>query len=103
MNKPLELNEGRDLINAVNKLNALSAQKILTKTSDAEKAGLDSYVRTALYEHASVLLACWFAVRTEYEPLINSVGAILNRVNGMKQLHEQAVAAAAEKEEAPRD
>ncbi len=95
MIKPLTLNEGIELIQAVNKLIQLGAQKIIDKNSEAEKAGLETFVRSKMYEHASVLLACFYATKTEYEPLINSVSAIMNRAVGMNSVKQQAAEEAA--------
>lgn len=99
MNQPLDRNVGMQLIDAIHRLNQLSSSVIVNKNDDAEKAGLEKFLYTGLVAHASVLLGCWFTVKTEYEPLVNCFSHLLERANGLTELrgaqHRQLVAAAA--------
>jgi hypothetical protein len=87
MNKPLDIEVGKQIIDAVNRLSQLDGTdgKIITldKNLEAEKNGLREYVRNQLFEHAGHLLGCWFAVRNEYEPLCQAVSSLLNRAAGI--------------------
>jgi hypothetical protein len=100
MNKSLELAEGRQLIDSVARLAQLSNSNNGSSTdanSEAEKAGLREYIKNQLFEHAAYVLGCWFAVKSEYEPLCNAFASIANRA---KSIQAQR-AAASEQADAP--
>lgn len=66
---------------ALQRLHELRNQSIQTPTQDAEIAGLVEFLAPRLMEHAHELLGMWYVVRHEYEPLVNNIARILNRVN----------------------
>jgi len=88
MNKPLTMEVGKQIIDAISRLNSLGGEdsKIVTldKNAEAEKAGLREYLKNVLLEHAGHLVGCWFAVKNEYEPLCNVFANITNRAEGIR-------------------
>lgn len=45
--------------------------------------GLIEYLSGGLIEHASELIGCFIAVKTEYEPILNLLATVSNRVNNI--------------------
>ena len=82
------MEEGKQIIDAISRLNTLGGEdsKIVTldKNAEAEKAGLREYLKNTLLEHAGHLVGCWFAVKNEYEPLCNVFANITNRAEGIR-------------------
>lgn len=92
MNQNLELQQGIAIIDAIKRLNQLQTAKIVTKNDDAERAGLEKFISSSVLQHASVLLGCWYAVKTEYEPLIGAFAHLQARaaaVMGMRVAQQQ--------------
>lgn len=58
--------------------------KIIDPRSEAEVAGLRNFFSSVMVEHGNELLACWLAVRSEYEPLIQVIERIGQRIAGIK-------------------
>ncbi len=75
----LTIEEARQLGGAIQRLNELGNSKILIPTHEAEQKGLRDYITRITSAHADELLACWFAIHNEYEPLIESFASLLMR------------------------
>lgn len=80
-NKPLTMSGVNSLGGALHRLHELKAQSVLTPNLEAEVRGLIEFLSAGLIEHASELIACWVAVKTEYEPALNLLATMSNRVN----------------------
>lgn len=79
--KPLTLQEVNQLGGALHRLYELKQQSVLTPTLEAEVRGLIEFLSAGLIEHGSELIGCFIAVKTEYEPALNLLATISNRVN----------------------
>jgi hypothetical protein len=108
MQKPLDMEAGKQIIDAISRLANLTGgaeadSKIITldKNAEAEKAGLREYIKNQLLEHAGHLMGCWFAVKNEYEPLCNSFASIINRAEGIRAQRKAADAALTADEKPP--
>jgi hypothetical protein len=86
----LNVKAATEIGGALERWHALRANKIATPTADAELAGLTEYLANQLLTYAPELLGCWFVVRNEYEPLVNSAFTLLSRVDAMRAQRAQA-------------
>lgn len=59
-----------------------------TLSPDAEQNALIEYVAAGLLAHAGELLGCYYAVQTEYNPLLRVLVPVVRRVNA--QIHQLA-------------
>jgi hypothetical protein len=92
MQKQLDMETGKQVIESINRLQQLNQLNSTDANSIAEAKGLEEYLKNQLFEHAGFLLGCWYAVRTEYEPLCNVFANITNRaaaINQQKQALQQ--------------
>ncbi len=94
MQKNLELETGKQLVESINRLVQLQTLNADDANSKAEAAGLEAYIRNTLFEHAGALMGHWYAVRTEYEPLCNAFASIANRAFAIQAQRRQIDAAA---------
>lgn len=86
MNKePLSMEEAQKIGGAMHRLSELAQTKILSPQLDAERVGTIQYLQRVLVEYCDEFLASWFAVRTEYEPLIQGFAGLLSRATGIIQ------------------
>ncbi len=76
---------GLQAINAVRRLQQISKTVILTPNLEAEKTGLQNFLHSTLINHADELLACWSAIRFEYEPLVGSVSLVIDRILSIRR------------------
>lgn len=81
----LSQEQGQKAIQAIRALYELNKQKILTPNGEAEKAGLQKFVNDTVIQHADELLACWSAVRFEYEPLVGTVSLVVDRILSIRR------------------
>lgn len=79
--KTLTMSGVNSLGGALHRLHELKAQSVLTPTLEAEVRGLIEFLSAGLIEHASELIACWVAVKTEYEPALNLLATMSHRVS----------------------
>ena len=95
-------NEAETLGNAVARWHELRDNIIKTPTSDAELKGLTEFIATQAVEHIDELIGCWFTIRDEYEPILNlisRVGQRVNSINAQYYARMQAAYAAANPEQ----
>ena len=64
---------------ALQRLNEIGSATIIDPKNEAEQRALVTYLGSTLPQYANELLTCWFVIRTEYQPLVNSCAAILRR------------------------
>jgi hypothetical protein len=81
---------------AIAELQVMNEIRIVTQESEAKKAGLQSFLNRALAEHADELIASWFAVHLEYEPLIHGFVGLMSRSSGILQKRAEHMAKQAE-------
>jgi len=81
----LDEQDGLQAIQGIRRLQEISKQAILTPNVEAEKAGIHAFLQKTLLEHADELLACWSAVRFEYEPFVGSVSLVMDRINSIRR------------------
>lgn len=84
---------------AIAELQVLGESKIVTQENDAKKAGLNAFLTRALAEHADELIASWFAVHLEYEPMIHGFVGLMSRASAIMQRRAQHQAAQAEEQQ----
>lgn len=84
------------LAGALTRLTELSANEIINPKDEAEKKGLEQFLSNNVPQHLNELLACWFAVRNEYEPLINGFVGLISRSNAIITKNNKIPAASEE-------
>ena len=85
---PVELTQRRlaELANAYGRYSELTERlksPIVTPetaTLQAERAGLEKFLGSALLVHANQLLGCYHIVHSEYEPVLKSIAIIARRI-----------------------
>ncbi len=105
-NKGTALDEadGRQAIQGIRRLQAIAKTALVTPNIEAEKAGILNFLQKVLLEHADELLACWSAVRFEYEPFVGSLSLVFDRISSIRRtrvLASQVAAAPPENDTAP--
>lgn len=78
----LDINVATRIAGALDHLNQLEAQTVLTPTSEATKRALNAFLTNAFRKHGSELLGAFFSLKGEYEPLIGTLAILFRRVNG---------------------
>jgi hypothetical protein len=68
---------------------------IKTPTSDAELKGLTEHIAQTLIQHADEFVGCWFTIRDEYEPVLNLLARVTQRVSHINAQQYAAFAAQA--------
>lgn len=68
----------------------LSNKTIKEKNDDSLLAGHQEFLRNAFLQHASEFLACWFAVADEYEPMINLLTRVQQRIGATVAMQQMA-------------
>lgn len=81
---PLTIQQIQNIGAAYARLLELKSQKVVTVNTEAEVKGLLEFLASELIAHADELIACWLAIRTEYEVLLKTLGRMMNRVDGMR-------------------
>lgn len=76
---------------AYHRLLELKSQSVVTPTTEAEVRGLLEYLANELISHADELIACYVAVKLEYEPMLNIFASVGNRVSGIQHARAQIV------------
>lgn len=81
---------------ALARLQEIGNSVIIDPKHEAEVKGIRAYLASTVPQHANELLACWFAVHNEYEPLINGFVGLLTRANAVIGARQQQIQAAAQ-------
>lgn len=76
---------GRQAILGIRRLQEIAQAAIVTPNLEAEKAGIVSFLQNTLFNHADELLACWSAVRFEYEPFVGSLSLVFDRISSIRR------------------
>lgn len=79
----LSYKKAEELAGALSRLHELAETKITTKESNAEAAGLKRFVADEAPKHLNEFLGCWFIIRREYEPLLNTLAIMAKRVQAI--------------------
>jgi hypothetical protein len=95
--EPMTIETAQQIGGALSRLHELANQSVLTPTSDAERRGIMEFLQRVLPAHANELLACWLAIRHEYEPMVKIVAAVMRRAQAVNAKLEPAVEHAAER------
>jgi len=82
---PLTSQQAQAIGAAYARLIELRDQKVLTVNTEAEVKGLVEYLSSELLAHASELLGCWIAVKSEYEPALHLLARIGTRVTAIRE------------------
>lgn len=78
---------------ALQRLKEIGSSTIIAPQHEAEQKGLIQFLSRVLLEHADEMLACWMAVKVEYEPLVLGIAGVLSRSNGILMRRMQATQA----------
>lgn len=70
----------QQVIFAFARLRELGSTVIIDPKNEAEVVGLKKFLGDFFLEHGNELVGCWVAVRQEYEPLVQTIERIANRV-----------------------
>ena len=83
MSKRIELSEqvATEIAGSLHRLNELGDSTIVNPATEAEVKGLRQYLANTLPQYANELIANWFIMRNEYEPLIGGFTALMRRAN----------------------
>jgi len=76
---PITVNDIANLTQAAKRLADLLNSAILTKESDAEKAGLAQMVGNFMLDHAFEFIGAWNVLHFEYQPLIRGTASLFHR------------------------
>lgn len=87
---PLTGQQVQNIGAAYARLIELKAQKVLTVNTETEVRGLLEFLSSELIAHADELIACWLAVRTEYEPILQCIARAASRVSGIQAARSRA-------------
>jgi len=79
----------QQLIAAVARLKEIGGSTIIDPRNEAEQVGLKKFIGETMAEHVSEFIGCWVAVRQEYEPLVQTLERIANRVFSVRQSNRQ--------------
>lgn len=72
------------------RLMELKSQKVLTVNTETEVRGLLEFLSGELIAHTDELLACWLAVKTEYEPILHCIARAASRIVGIQNAGRKA-------------
>lgn len=78
----LDINVATRIAGALDHLNQLDLEKVVTPTSEATKRALNAFLSNAFRKHGGELLGAFFSLKGEYEPLIGTLAILFRRVNG---------------------
>jgi hypothetical protein len=78
----LDINVATRIAGALDNLNQLEAQTILTPTAEATKRALKQFLNNSFQKHGGELLGAFFSLKGEYEPLIGTLAILFRRVTG---------------------
>jgi hypothetical protein len=91
---PLSGEKAQQIISALQRFNELDGgSAIVNPRNEAELTGLKNFFSTVLVEHGFELMGNWIAVRDEYEPLVQVIERVANRVSSItanRRLQQQA-------------
>jgi hypothetical protein len=90
MNKLTE-EKAHEITGALNRLAELSQSKLVLPGTEEEKAKLERYLQNEARQHLGELLGTWFVVRREYEPLINVLTTVSQRIGFVAQQRAEAM------------
>lgn len=79
-----------DIAGALHRLNELGDSTILNPATESEVLGLRKYLANELPKYANELIANWFIMRNEYEPIIAGFNALTRRAHFALQLEANA-------------
>lgn len=82
---PLTGQQAQNIGAAYARLIELREQKVLTVNTEAEVKGLVEFLSSEFLAHASEFLACWIAVKSEYEPALHLLARIGTRVTAIRE------------------
>lgn len=89
---PLTIQQINNIGAAYARLIELRDQKVVTVNTEAELKGLIEFLSKELIDNADELLACWLAVKTEYEPALSLLSRISIRVAGLNHRRAEILA-----------
>lgn len=72
------------------RLRELGSTIIIDPKNEAEVLGLKKFLGEFFLEHGNELVGCWIAVRQEYEPMIQTIERIANRIFTIRQQNRQS-------------
>jgi hypothetical protein len=94
MTSNLEAPRAKKIIDAINRFAQLAKLDSKEPNAVAEQAGIETFLKNELFEHAGHLLGCWVAVENEYEPLCNVLAKISYRAQSVRDQRAASEAAA---------
>lgn len=77
----LDINVATRIAGALDQLNQLESQTVVTATGEATKRALRIFLSKSFQRHGPELLGAFFSLKGEYEPLIGAVAILMRRVN----------------------
>lgn len=73
------------------------ASQIINPRNEAEIVGLKKFIGETMTQHSSEFIGCWVAIRQEYEPMIQLIERVTNRVFSIRQQQRSLATAPAAK------
>lgn len=95
MSIPITREQAVQASKAVRRLTELRNMAQHTANEDSEQLGLVKFLDTFFADHQGEFLACWFAVRDEYEPMIGMFSILQLRTQNFNAMRAREAADAA--------
>lgn len=83
---PLTIQQIQAIGAAYARLMELRDQKVVTVNTESELKGILEFLSSELIAHADELIACWLAVKTEYEPALSLLARMGSRISGIQAM-----------------
>jgi hypothetical protein len=75
--------KAEELGGSLQRIAELSGKSIIESSDAAEKRGLEAFLAREAVEHLPELLGSWFAMQTNYVPLVRGFAALIASANGI--------------------
>jgi hypothetical protein len=92
--QPLSGEKAQQIAAALARFREIGNNKIINPRDEAEITGLKNFFSQVIIEHGNELLGNWIVVRQEYEPLVQTVERIADRIVAIRTNRNNERAAA---------
>lgn len=94
MLNPLSPERAQEIGRCLQRYSEIGTSTIINPRDEAEKLGLEKFFTQVMVEHGSEFMGCWMAIRTEYEPLVQVLARIGQRITSVNRPPAAPVASA---------
>lgn len=82
-NLPLTPEKASQIGVALQRYREIGASAIINPRNEAELTGLRNFFCQVMIDHGNEFMGCWMAVRSEYEPLVQVIERIAQRISSI--------------------